>query len=297
MIEICYCIDKNTEVCGFVSMYSMLLHASEKVSIMICYDREEKMPGSNWAKRLNSFGFNFELRYQAIDNSVFRKCRSAYGSFAPYLLLSAPLHSINGKILYVDADTIFSDDIVELFNADLDGKEIAMFQSGTCQKRSFHEKNILFKNKKKEDDLYYSSTICIIDINLFKDSERLQKLKFIATADPFLMMLWDQTVLNCSYINSEVCNLGLKYGRWIQESPRRGKCPQFFPGMIHFCGTPKPWDILGELFHPYYREWKQIANQCGERFTNQKNYFSFAAIKRSWVSRRQYTIWFGKNKT
>ena len=40
MIEVCLCIDRNTEQCGYVALHSLLMHASEEVSVLVCYDKD-----------------------------------------------------------------------------------------------------------------------------------------------------------------------------------------------------------------------------------------------------------------
>lgn len=291
MIEICYCIDKNTEICGFVSLHSLLTHASEKVSVMICYDREEKLPGADWGKQLASFGFDFDIRHQAVDNSVFRKCRSCFGSYAPYLLLSAPQYANSEKLLCLDADTIITKDIKELYCSELKNQEIGIGSGGLCQEANAIEKKLLLAYGKKNEDIYYGSTIVLFNAQKYKTSERLKLFKKIAEKDPHLMMLWDQTIINCAYKNGEIKNNSDLFGYWNQQAPRYGEKPEFHEGIIHYAGTPKPWDIFGEIFHPCYKEWNQAAKNSGIKNNWIKNYFSIQSIKRANCAKKQYSAW------
>jgi lipopolysaccharide biosynthesis glycosyltransferase len=34
-------------------------------------------------------------------------------------------------------------------------------------------------------------------------------------------------------------------------------------GIYHFVGSPKPWDIFGNLFHPYSRMWNEYRKSAG----------------------------------
>jgi len=292
MIEICYCIDRNTEACGFVSLHSLLRRVSEKTLVMICYDREEKIPGADWGRRLSSFGFDFELRHQGIDNSVFRNCRSTFGSYAAYLLLGAADHALSEKLLYLDADCIFTDDIRSLYHTDLGGKDVGLLSYGDCSMRDPNETKILKTHGKTASNLYYGTQVVLFDTGKHRQSRRLQRYQKIAAGDPFLLMLWDQTVINCAFADSEIKDLKPVFGEWNQQAPRDGSAPDFAPGMIHYAGTPKPWDLFGEFFHPCYRQWREAAAAAGLRGVALRNYISRTAIKRALNARKQYAVWF-----
>lgn len=291
MIEICYCIDRNTETCGYVSLYSLLTNASEKVSVLICYDREERIPGVDWGTKLSSFGFEFDIRYQGIDNSIFKQCRPAYGSHAPYLLLSAGLYAITPRLLCIDADTIVDDDISFLYHIDMEGKEIGLAQCEICDNANENEKTVLYKNHKEKTDPYYGSNIVLIDSKKFKESNRIERFTRTALSDPYLQMLWDQTVINCSYNTDEIINLKDLTESWNQNAPRIGPVSSFHKGMIHFVGTPKPWDLLGEIFHPGYKFWRRYASESGANVNSLRNYLSCASLNRAYKARRQYSVW------
>jgi len=291
MIEVCYCIDQNTETCGYVSLYSVLANAREKVSVLICYDREERVPGVNWGSRLSTFGFDFDIRHQAIDNRVFKECRSAYGSHAPYLLLSAGLFATTPRLLCIDADTIVNDDISFLYHAEMGGKEIGMAQCEVCDNANEHEKTVLYKNHKGKNDPYFGTNIVLLDTKKFRDSDRMGRFIQNALADPHLQMLWDQTVINCSYRTDEIMNLKNMTESWNQNASRTDPKPKFHKGMIHFVGTPKPWDLLGEIFHPGYQFWRKYALQSNAKVNPLVNYFSVKNLRRAYKARRQYSVW------
>ena len=144
MTEVCLCIDRNTEQCGYVALHSLLMHASEEVSVLVCYDKDDGKIKTDWDKRLRGFNFSFRLKYQPIDNKIFRICRSCYGSYAPYLLLSSPHYANTDKMLYIDADTVFTDDICKLYHIDMADSVIGLFTKVQCNERGEIEKKLLY---------------------------------------------------------------------------------------------------------------------------------------------------------
>ena len=284
MIEVCFSIDKNTEACGFVAVHSLLAHATEKVSVMVCYDREEKLPGANWNERLRSFGFDFDLRHQMIDNSAFRRCKSMYDSFAAYLRLSAPEYALTDRLIYIDADVIITGDLADMYRLDFSSAVIAFRQSGCCGTRREKERDLLYDFGREAGDPYYGSAVAVIDVPAYRGGRKLEKAKDLAIRHAPSLLLWDQTIWNCVFFKDEIAALP---ERWCQDPVLNTG-----PGITHFCGCPKPWDLLGEFFHPSFKVWKAAADRAGLFGTNGKNYLSAIALRRACRLRKQYPVWF-----
>jgi len=268
------------------------MHASEEVSVLVCYDKDDGKIKTDWDKRLRGFNFSFRLKYQPIDNKIFRICRSCYGSYAPYLLLSSPHYANTDKMLYIDADTVFTDDICKLYHIDMADSVIGLFTKVQCNERGEIEKKLLYNYNKNLHSYYYGSCLALINTKKYKELKKLELCQDIARRYPFELMLWDQTVLNCAFRDEEICDLSHLGLQWVQEASRNGNRGQFKSGMIHFCGAPKPWDLLGEFYHPYYTEWHNAATSAGILLPMIRNYLSISSWKRAFRVKNQYKIWF-----
>jgi len=183
---------------------------------------------------------------------------------------------------------VFTGDIAPLYHMDLSGATIGLLKSGNCAVRRDKERELLAKFGKQGDDPYFGATIALIDAARYRDANKLQACIDVAKTYPGFLVLYDQSILNCAFALDEIASVPLT---WIQEAPRSGRLPDFRPGMIHICGSPKPWDLLGEWFHPYYKEWRAVATRGGLPGVNWKNYFSAQALRRAWRVRRQYAVW------
>lgn len=62
MIEVFYCIDKILKSVVFYPFYSLLKHSSSHVLAHVMVDINDHPLASNWSKKLNKFGFDFELK-------------------------------------------------------------------------------------------------------------------------------------------------------------------------------------------------------------------------------------------
>lgn len=294
MIEVCLTIDKNAAESGFVTAFSLLEQAKEKVSIMVCFDREDGLPVTDWSDRLAAHGFDFDLRYQMIDNTAFRATKAMFDSYATYLKLSAPSHAGRAeRLLYLDADIVFTGwDLLErIYHMDMGGAAVAMLPSGTCGARAAKEREMLVRRGRKETDLYYGGTLALVDVAKYHELNLLDRYKEVALSDAPSLLYHDQSVANAALANGEATPIPLDPA--YREAGRSGPLPEFPPGIIHVCGAPKPWDVFGEWFHPYYPAWSSVAERAGLPKSSWRNYFNPRALKRAWRIRKQYTVWFG----
>ena len=61
--------------------------------------------------------------------------------------------------------------------------------------------------------------------------------------------------------------------------------------IIHFMGSPKPWDLGAEMLHPYADIWNEATAVAGLAFHKLRKYFQLYSWKRAWRIRRQYSVW------
>ena len=291
MIEIAFAVDKFTELCAFVAIHSMLKNSSRHVSIIILHEDREPRPGDRWEEKLKSQGFDFSIRYQQVDASVFRKCKSLYNSYTNYLRIYAPKYAQSSRIIYSDVDVVFTTDVACLDALDLEGAIIARNGGSPCKTRSLQEQQALYACGREEQDLYYGSGLAVIDVEAYNSSNKAELCEDIATKYAAHLKFQEQTVWNCVFSASE--SIGIDE-RWCQTPPLKKSDSQknFDPGIIHFAGSPKPWDLIGEYFHPAYSTWIAEAQDAGIKFHAFAKYFQGDNWKRALRIKKQYKVWF-----
>jgi lipopolysaccharide biosynthesis glycosyltransferase len=196
-------------------------------------------------------------------------------------------------MLYIDADTVFTDDITErMGKIDIGDCIIGALSDSKCGDRHPYEKEALLRCEKAETDPYYGTSIVFINAERFNKGKYVNRIQDSAQRTPQLMLLWDQTALNCAFRPDEIFDVAEVIGSWMQLAPHSGKRTEpFNRGIIHFYGTPKPWDLFGEVFHPCYRIWNEAAKKAGYESNHIKNYFSIEVMRRAWGLRKQYRSW------
>ena len=106
------------------------------------------------------------------------------------------------------------------------------------------------------------------------------------------LTLHEQTIWNCAFSREEMTGLD---NTWCQSPPlKKGESfAPFVPGIVHFAGSPKPWDLFGEYYHHSYEVWAAAQRAAGRRSQALTKYFNALAIKRAYRIRKQYAVWFG----
>jgi lipopolysaccharide biosynthesis glycosyltransferase len=293
MIEIGFAVDEYMEDCAYVAIHSMLKRATQKVSIIIFYEAGSKCPGLNWSKKLKQEGFNFELRHQDIDLKALKYCKDIFNSRANYLRIYMPRYAKTHQMIYSDVDVVFTDDICKLSNYPLNGATIALIAFGKrlCKSRDEKERKALLLCGHKEEDQYFSSGFAIINVRAYIDNQIINKAEKIAAEIPELLSIQDQTLWNCSFSSNEIVPIP---DEWCQVAPnsKNDIKPEYYPGIIHFTGTPKPWDLFAEFLHMSFKDWYLHAKKAKLGSQMILKYFKVSYIRKYLRTQKQYARYF-----
>lgn len=294
MTEIGFAVDRYMEDCAYVAIHSMLRRASKKVSVIVFYEAGNYMPGTNWKRKLDAEGFDFELRHQAIDITPLRHCKDMFNSWTNYLRIYMPLFATQERFIYSDVDTVFTEDIEKLQEVNLNEALIGLVAFGyrPCSGQPEREKRVLLASGHLEDDNYFSNPIAVIDTKAYLAAKIIQKCEDIAKTHAGDLVVVDQTLWNCGLASHQVIALPQQWCQPVPISKEDGPSHQYAPGMIHFAGTPKPWDLFGEILHVSFHEWYRHAKNAKMRHQTLTKYFHKRNIQKFLRIRKQYARFF-----
>lgn len=288
--EVWFGIDARSTECGFVAAHSLLHHrpVNSLTHIKIAYEKGMRPPAQWWASMLGKTGVNFTLDQIAIDLKDFASCKGVFDSKAAFLRILIPEYSESARCLYTDADVVFQEDIGNLLReCKLGGNPIALVRSGICRMQPEKERILLGQCGKDDGADYYYSGLAIINNQEYREQRIIESSVALCKSHAHELSFHDQTVWNCILNNPETIQ-----PRWCHEAyPVKSETKCFHEGIVHFVGSPKPWDLFGEFFHPYARIWYQAAKRAGLLFPKTRRYGQRESWKRAFRIRRQYDPW------
>ena len=285
--ELCYCVDSNTIDCGYVSAYSLYsrIAPDRYPALMVCHERGTDSPVSCWRDRFERKGISIpEIRGVEIDTTEIRRCKSLFDSYATYFRLFAPDFTTKKKLIYSDTDILYFSDIEGLIESELDDNVIGLDSGPLCGERDSIEREVLQKYGKGPLAMYYGAGLAVIDVNLYKTMNISEKCMQIIREDAKSLKSHDQTVWNCAIEEiKEIDHIDV-WSAFKKDPENRGK--KF--GIAHFVGSPKPWDLAGEIIHDHHLLWKKEAQSAGLLLPDIQKYLKKQMWKRAWRIRKQY---------
>lgn len=163
-----------------------------------------------------------------------------FNSVIFYRLLLADIFIGYKKILYLDSDILFTGNIDELFNIDLDKKILAAIPKHQYQNVPVHLQN--------KTMTYFASGLLLINTSEFKRSKIYEKCLEFLKNEKYEMP--DQDALNATV--HEWIELDLKYGvetAFLENDNPNLQILLKNPRIIQFSGSSKPWHFRNN--HPY----------------------------------------------
>lgn len=180
-----------------------------------------------------------------IDNSQLQGLKNTWSTYAWYrVLLPNYLQKDIDRVLYLDADTIVSNNISELFHLDMTNNAVA----GCLDPESFNTEAFLRCGYDKEKK-YICSGVLMMNLNYWREYQLTNKIIEWGRKNNNIIKFPDQDTINYICQDSKIV-LPLKYGvmdfffkeeRFYREPYRQQlldclKCP----AIVHYAGQ-NPW--------------------------------------------------------
>lgn len=297
---LCFAVDKQAAESGFYAAASALRQwsAHHPLQIFVAYDPTENFPAKFWSKGLSEVGKPFNLHALRVNLGDFKCAKSIFGSHMTYARTVVPEIIDLPIVLYADADMIFlSDpaDLVEEFIAKRSEKQfIGMVAQNKFEDAPPRERQLLLSKPNASPlSAYYHASVAVIDANMYKTSKILTQIVDAVRHPEKRSCLYnsDQTLWNYVISDESICSLD---HRWNQLAYPNGSALPGEPkdGIVHFIGSPKPWDLAAEFFHVNAHLWSSLASSINGPLGPLSKYTHAKAWWRAWRIRRQYSRWF-----
>ncbi|ANE49264.1 glycosyltransferase family 8 protein [Flavisolibacter tropicus] len=222
--------------------------------------------------------------YQFIDfdpSRIFGSFPSLHGDWTTYgrLLISDYLEE--DQVLYLDCDLIIELDVLEVEKFDFQGEVLGAVGGGKF-KYTLGNKFYIEKIGISPDVEYFNAGVLILD--LFKWRMKNIKEQCLELANKYSLELpsHDQSILNI-ILKGSFAKLSPAFNcEWCADKVRPNVSEKM---LLHFVGSPKPWDLFGSFIHNGYQSWlKYSTNKWMAKFGG----ISTSSLFRTWRIRRSY---------
>ena len=141
------------------------------------------------------------------------------------------------KVLYLDADLIFQDNISNLYNVGLNDRLIAVIRDKDYNSDYLHE----HKNKLNIKHDYFNSGVILFDLKNIRNKLTESNITKVIEENNDKIMYPDQDILNILYEEDEILFLDKKFNYQLQY---KDKLDIDNATIIHYVGWIKPWTHL-----------------------------------------------------
>jgi len=246
---ILYTVDSGFLPLACISIASMVAHCSGKPPALMVLLHDVDQPSRDSASNfLSELGLDYEL--VDVETSWCQPWCARRGQSPAkfgYLKMQDFIHPPVDRVIVVDADTRFVDDVSKLFDADLQGKVLgAVDDTAVIATGQVHD--LRQKLRLKEHAGYLNSGLLVVDLEAWTDHNIAAACVRVFTDEPDILTFNDQCALN-AVLSGDYARLPLRWNCLY------GSVPGDWPiAMYHYAGSFKPWS-MGLLKNvPYFRD-------------------------------------------
>jgi len=246
----------------------------------LCYDVSNK-DKSNIKTLLKAENFDGDIKFIDFNaKEKFGYMKSLQGDWTAYGRLLIADYIDSDMALYLDADLVVEVDVLSLKYFEFNNHILAAANPNAVK---WMNEYAFFRDKLNwtSETYYFNSGVLLLNLKKWRSDNVADVWKQLSHLYPNEFKSADQTLLNA------VCGGNFAYlpGNFNNSWTPSTKKPKvdYDASIIHFVGSPKPWDVFGKQIHYGYDTW----NSYNTPFWR-KNYsrITIEMLYRSWNIRR-----------
>ncbi|MBC6608747.1 glycosyltransferase family 8 protein [Hymenobacter sp. BT188] len=253
---------------------------SQELKIWFLCSDFQKKDKFNISKLLESEGFSGSTEYIDFNaRQLFGHLTSLHGDWTTYGRLLIANYVKSDVALYLDADLIVLLDVLQLRNFDLQDAIVAGVYGSTLEwtlDRDFFINQL----KASPEQSYFNCGIILFNLKKWREDNIEEQWKELANQYCDKLISHDQTIIN-AICGGEFTHLPSSFNNaWY---PGQNRPQDADHSILHFVGSPKPWDLFGSVLHKGHKTWNTYTpNAWKKAYGN----MSREKIRRFWKIRR-----------
>ena len=271
-----------------VTLYSLLKNYSRKdecIRIYLFYENLSENDLSLLRATMNAAHAKYEFIPKPMKTGAFKQFPALHGSYMTYgRLILADLLGDEDQFLYLDSDLLVGRDINELLQINLKNYPLgAVVDGGRID--SALDKRFFFSRGFDAAEPYFNAGLLLFNAELWRHENLTKKCIALCNDCHMELVSHDQTVLNYFFLR-KVVHLDGAFN--VSCYPTTGLMSEHSAGsqILHFKGSPKPWDAFGNILHVNYRHFKKYLDETawprGRKF-DLRQLFRVINLRRSYL--------------
>lgn len=189
-----------------------------------------------------------------------KKLRKLQHSLNAYNKMMIPNFIKEKYVLYLDCDTIPLMDITQFAFEMIDRFPLGAVP--TQKVKSCLDKEVVLEYGMEEKSNYFNSGVLFINTHLWRECRLSETCVRFAEKLGQRAISHDQTVLNIVF-NGNFAQLEHKFNKIVSPRYNFGSFQKNSENILHFIGSPKPWEYLAGHLNPAASKWIEIARKLG----------------------------------
>lgn len=263
------------------TLISLITNCSAKNELKIWFLCSELNANdkSNIRYLLQNEDFTGALEF--VDFNAFERfghLRSLHGDWTTYGRLLIPGILEVNSALYLDSDLIIEADILALKN--YKSEKILSAVYGSTVRSALENPFFIQKLKWHPETAYFNAGVLVFNITAWKANNTDQTIKYLSEKYSKEFLSADQTLLN-AVCKGDFGHLPKQFNQpWYPGKPQPENIDK---AITHFVGSPKPWDLFGQIIHTGHSLWKKYNTPF---WKSQYGGITMGKLIRTWKIRR-----------
>lgn len=263
-IEICLAFDCNFVQHAAVTLLSATQALGPEDRLIVHVLQAGDIPPSD-RDAISELSSKAAVNWYKIDSDRYNKLpdNRSHVSLATYLRLFIPeiLGTVSSRVIYLDCDTIVTDNLAKLWNEDLKGCAVAAAgdEGGRTQAERLNFPN---------DGFYFNAGVLVFDLTEINAEKFWQSVVNVTSDDAVDIELQDQDILNIM-LAGQTHRLHVRWNANTRLYTPNELEPAYdssealeaahAPGILHFTDRRKPWN--SNCNHPLRELYWDLRNQ------------------------------------
>jgi lipopolysaccharide biosynthesis glycosyltransferase len=281
-VNIAFNINKLALIGLGVTLNSLLKNCSDPQKLnfyVLCADLNSS-DKKNISTLLLRYGITNGVFIDFNAKEHFGHLKSLQGDWTTYGRLLLQDFILDDSVLYLDADLVIELDVLPLKSFDFEGKALAAVNGGHVK---FSLENVFFCNELgiKPELAAFNAGILLINLRFWRENDIKNQCLSFGSRYSNKLRSADQTILNALFAGNFTYLPSQFNTFWYAQKKR----PVIESAILHFVGSPKPWDLFGSFSHEGFSVWINYLDPEWKKAYYKKNYND---IIRAWHIRRSY---------